>query len=235
MLFNNLIFNFDAPTSWGLFFQDSATPSCEGLIELHNNILYYLVLILFGVAWVLFSIVYNFIEKKAPVEKWWGKLLLWELTLSNSGNILKLFILNLIFKYFNSQIKNIFKVKGKKICENIMDNRGSKLAKDKSMLVKEQRVDGSGQELLFNISSCLRCTLMGFERNYQVNNLSKQINKRFFSSINTNETDPTEFNLKMNPWFLTGFADGEASFILYIQKTSNTKIGWATWLAFEIN
>lgn len=39
----------------------------------------------------------------------------------------------------------------------------------------------------------------------------------------------------MNPWFLTGFSDGEASFILYIQKTNNTKIGWATWVAFEIN
>nr|YP_007507044.1 cytochrome c oxidase subunit 2 [Ceratocystis cacaofunesta]YP_009704183.1 cytochrome c oxidase subunit 2 [Ceratocystis fimbriata]YP_009710335.1 cytochrome c oxidase subunit 2 [Ceratocystis albifundus]AFO38090.1 cytochrome c oxidase subunit 2 [Ceratocystis cacaofunesta]QEN73746.1 cytochrome c oxidase subunit 2 [Ceratocystis fimbriata]QFX74837.1 cytochrome c oxidase subunit 2 [Ceratocystis albifundus] len=63
MFFNNLIFNFDAPTSWGIFFQDSATPPMEGLIELHNNIMYYLVLILFGVAWVLFSIVYNFIEK----------------------------------------------------------------------------------------------------------------------------------------------------------------------------
>jgi len=33
----------------------------------------------------------------------------------------------------------------------------------------------------------------------------------------------------------TGTADGEASFIVYIQKTDNTKIGWATWVAFEIN
>ena len=34
---------------------------------------------------------------------------------------------------------------------------------------------------------------------------------------------------------LTGFSDVEACFHVYIQKTNNTKIGWATWVAFEIN
>ena len=28
----------DAPTPWGLFFQDSASPQMEGIEELHNNI-----------------------------------------------------------------------------------------------------------------------------------------------------------------------------------------------------
>ena len=29
---------------WGIYFQDSATPQMEGLVELHDNIMYYLVI-----------------------------------------------------------------------------------------------------------------------------------------------------------------------------------------------
>ena len=54
-------------------------------------------------------------------------------------------------------------------------------------------------------------------------------------STSTIDIKHNESMLDMNPWFLTGFSDGEASFILYIQKTNNTKIGWASWVAFEIN
>jgi len=56
-LFNTFI-SFDAPEAWGIYFQDSASPQMEGLVELHDNIMYYLVLILFAVGWVLFSIVW---------------------------------------------------------------------------------------------------------------------------------------------------------------------------------
>ena len=31
---------FDAPSAWGIYFQDSATPQMEGLIKLHDNIMY---------------------------------------------------------------------------------------------------------------------------------------------------------------------------------------------------
>lgn len=37
----------------------------EGLVELHDNIMYYLVLILFAVGWIMFSLIRNFTEKKA--------------------------------------------------------------------------------------------------------------------------------------------------------------------------
>ena len=43
----NLI--LDTPTPWGYFFQDSATPQMEGLEELHDNIMFYLAIILFTV------------------------------------------------------------------------------------------------------------------------------------------------------------------------------------------
>jgi len=63
----SLIYHLDAPHAWGIYFQDSATPQMEGLVELHDNIMYYLVLILFAVGWVLFSIVRYFVETKSPI------------------------------------------------------------------------------------------------------------------------------------------------------------------------
>ena len=46
----------DAPRPWGIYFQDSGTPQMEGLVELHDNILFYLVIILFAVMWIMISI-----------------------------------------------------------------------------------------------------------------------------------------------------------------------------------
>jgi len=50
----------DVPLAWGLYFQDGASPSFEGIVDLHNRIMFYLVVILFGVSWVMISIVWNF-------------------------------------------------------------------------------------------------------------------------------------------------------------------------------
>ena len=67
-LFSNIIHNCDTPRPWGLYFQDSATPQMEGLVELHDNIMFYLVIILFGVGWILISIVRNYISSKSPIS-----------------------------------------------------------------------------------------------------------------------------------------------------------------------
>ena len=40
----------------------------EGLVELHDNIMYYLVIILFGVGWIMISIIRNYINKKSPIS-----------------------------------------------------------------------------------------------------------------------------------------------------------------------
>ena len=37
-LFNNIRILCDAPQPWGVYFQDSATPQCEGIVELHDKI-----------------------------------------------------------------------------------------------------------------------------------------------------------------------------------------------------
>jgi cytochrome c oxidase subunit 2 len=46
----------DAPEPWQWAFQDGASPSYEGIVELHDQIMFYLVIILFGVSWILTSI-----------------------------------------------------------------------------------------------------------------------------------------------------------------------------------
>jgi hypothetical protein len=105
--------------------------------------------------------------------------------------------------------------------------------------VKEQRVDGS-YKTEFNR---LRCTLIGFERNSLTRILSNQnINKRIYSTINTTPQSlesfsinkPTEekistpqaavFKSSLNPWFITGFTDGDGSFTVSIAK-KKTGIG----------
>ena len=58
----------DTPRPWGLYFQDNATPQMEGIVELHDNILFYLVIILFAVGWILFSIVRTYTNTLSPIS-----------------------------------------------------------------------------------------------------------------------------------------------------------------------
>ena len=62
------VFLCDAPRAWGLYFQDSASPQMEALIELHDNIMYYLVAILFSVGWIQGAIIKNFDSAKSPIS-----------------------------------------------------------------------------------------------------------------------------------------------------------------------
>lgn len=68
LLYSNILNNCDTPKPWGLYFQDSATPQMEGLVELHDNIMFYLVIVLFGVGWILISIVRNYTSTKSPIS-----------------------------------------------------------------------------------------------------------------------------------------------------------------------
>lgn len=58
---------FDAPEPWGLYFQDSASPQMEGIEELHNNIMFYLAIILFTVTWMMIVIIRSFAANKAGI------------------------------------------------------------------------------------------------------------------------------------------------------------------------
>ena len=58
----------DAPTPWGLYFQDSASPQMEALVELHDNIMFYLIIILFAVGWVLVATVIKYKNTKTSLS-----------------------------------------------------------------------------------------------------------------------------------------------------------------------
>lgn len=58
----------DAPRPWGVYFQDTATPQMEALVELHDNIMFYLFIILFSVGWILVSIVRNYVNSKNKIS-----------------------------------------------------------------------------------------------------------------------------------------------------------------------
>ena len=54
----------DAPEPWQYGFQDSATPVYEGIISLHDTVMFYLVLIIIAVLWMILAITYFFISSK---------------------------------------------------------------------------------------------------------------------------------------------------------------------------
>jgi hypothetical protein len=48
MLKSNII-NCDSPQPWGIYFQDGGSPLMEAIAELHNIIMFYLIIILLSV------------------------------------------------------------------------------------------------------------------------------------------------------------------------------------------
>ena len=60
----------DSPLPWQFGFQDSATPSMEGIVDLHHMLLFYLTVILVFVGWLLFRTVWCFGIKKEEYAKY---------------------------------------------------------------------------------------------------------------------------------------------------------------------
>ena len=141
----------------------------EGLVELHDNIMYYLVIILFGVGWILLSIIRSYINTKSPISHKYlnhGTLieLIWTITphlqrrwlhlsggrLPNSGDILKLLVPSHNGNVVGGWTNRSGTVTSQMIFERLMEYRGSKSAIYNNFAVKEQRVYGN---LLGNMSS----------------------------------------------------------------------------------
>lgn len=67
-LFNiDIIYN-DSPEPWQIGFQDSASPTHEGITELHDSIFFYLIIICFGVLWVLGNTIITFNNNKSNIS-----------------------------------------------------------------------------------------------------------------------------------------------------------------------
>ena len=158
-----------------------------------------------------------------------GKTHKW-VKLSNSGDALKFMIPSYSRKAISGQNNYLGMVTSHKMNESEMGYRGSKSEFIKQNpqpniinSVKEQRVDGS----YFGFYPKLRCTLMGFERNYQVKYPSKQLNKQYYSTLSKTSLCCAEKN-QLNPWFITGFADAEGCFTFQVVSDAKSKLKWRT-------
>jgi cytochrome c oxidase subunit 2 len=66
-LFKNLFIYNDSPEPWAIGFQDGVSPGYTGIIELHDNIFFYLVVIAILVFWMLGSTIYYFNYDKTKI------------------------------------------------------------------------------------------------------------------------------------------------------------------------
>ena len=112
-----------------------------------------------------------------------------------------------------------------KMNENEMGYRGSKSVL-LSKIVKEQRVDGNW--CINPKFMHLRCTLMGFERNYQIKIPSKQLNVKQFSTYLEN------YSSHVNPLFFTGFIDAEGSFSTIVDRNKTRKLSGRVQAKFQL-
>nr|YP_010164142.1 LAGLIDADG endonuclease [Metarhizium album]QRK27467.1 LAGLIDADG endonuclease [Metarhizium album] len=131
-------------------------------------------------------------------------------------------------------------VTSQKILEKEMGNRGSKSSKGNTLFVKEQRVDGSYIECK-STRSVLRYTLRGFERSTWAGIPSNQIiNKKLYSTTKISKNilesqlyTNNDKNFILNPWFVSGFIDGDGSFSVSIAK-KKSGTGWKIQPIFSI-
>ena len=59
----------DAPENWQIGFQDPATPIMQGIIDLHHDIFFFMLVILVFVIWMLARTLYHFNQSRNPVPE----------------------------------------------------------------------------------------------------------------------------------------------------------------------
>lgn len=98
----------DAPRPWGLYFQDSASPQMEALVELHDNIMFYLVIILFSVGWIIAAIIAKY-SKTVITNKYVSHGTLVELIWTVTPGLILIFIAFTSFKllYLMDEVSDV--------------------------------------------------------------------------------------------------------------------------------
>lgn len=59
----------DAPEAWQLGFQDAATPMMQGIIDLHQDIFFFAIIILVFVLWMLLRALWHFYYRNNPIPE----------------------------------------------------------------------------------------------------------------------------------------------------------------------
>ncbi len=195
----------------------------------------------------LVFLIVNLILAPHNPKNWIGKSRInWD-KLSNSGDALKILIPSHIWKYMSGWTNYSGMVTSQNIYESLIGNRGSKSVLYNYNTVKEQRVDGSCIRYInkkYNLM--LKCTLVGFERSYQIKIPSNSINLIRNLSTLESKLDPGHprrgchgssplLRRGADPSYVTGFTDGEGSFILTIIKDNKYKTGWRVACRFVLS
>nr|QCS25170.1 cytochrome c oxidase subunit II [Arthothelium ruanum] len=107
-IFSSSVEVLDAPRPWGTYFQDSASPQMEALVELHDNIMFYLVIILFSVGWILAAIVAKY-SKAVITNKYVSHGTLVELIWTVTPGLILIFIAFTSFKllYLMDEVSDV--------------------------------------------------------------------------------------------------------------------------------
>ena len=59
----------DAPEAWQLGFQDPATPVMQGIIDLHHDIFFFMIVVAVFVLWMLARTLYHFHQSRNPIPE----------------------------------------------------------------------------------------------------------------------------------------------------------------------
>lgn len=135
---------------------------------------------------------------------------------------------NLVWKYINGWFNKPCTVTSQLILESWIGNCGYKSVTCESITVKEQRVNGSCIEK----NSILKCTLMGFEKSYQVRIPPKQI--IILKSYSTLAVNSLKHENNLDPLFVTGVVDAEGCFTFKINRRTGGKTSWDVKPCFTI-
>lgn len=61
------VINADTAYPWMLGFQDGSTPTQEGIVELHNTIMFFIIILFVLVFWILGSVIWTFNSKRVEI------------------------------------------------------------------------------------------------------------------------------------------------------------------------
>ena len=67
--FGTLLSFSDASSNWQIGFQDAATPYMEGILNFHNNIMFFLVMIVLFTSWLLFRCLVLYDKNNNPIPE----------------------------------------------------------------------------------------------------------------------------------------------------------------------
>lgn len=187
----------------------------------------------------------------------WSRKSLKCLQLPNSGNSLNLMVPSDGLKAISVWTNYSCMVISQKMIKREMGNRGSKsmVLISKSIVVKEPRVYGNW--LGWYVTPSLRCIIIGFknklsgqnpffvwvlfpspaklekERN-QINMHTRRLYCHKVVEQSCREKPIQNLSHKMNPWFITGFVDGEGCLSVTIVKNKELKVGWRVQPSFQL-